>query len=374
MTDIRTVSFAVADAHDRVQIWRDYLTSIPHARYHRICDGTIMEDQRCARRIRINLSWGVFIVESIHADRAISTEASSGVSWASILAGAFVAGALSLALFSLGAGLGLSSVSPWSGPAVSGSTFTNISGAYLLVVAVMSSSIGGYLASRLRTRWTDLHSNEVFFRDSAHGLVAWAFATVISATLLTSAITHLVGGTPAAGPTGTAVGGSQNANSNAVFIDRLFRTDRAPQAAGGADQTRPSDTADSPTPGTPANKEVSVAAAPANNNAAKAEVVRLWSSSFADGSGLQPADRNYVAHLIAQQTGMTDADAQKRVDDVANQTKDALERARQNAIKLSFWVTAALLFGAFTASLAAVEGGQHRDGTWNERKLVPRAW
>ena len=100
---------------------------------------------------------------AVRTDRTVWAEAQSGVSWASILAGAFVAGALSLALLALGAGLGLASVSPWSGSAVSGSTFTNISGAYLLMVAIMSSSIGGYLASRLRTRWTDLHTNEVFF-------------------------------------------------------------------------------------------------------------------------------------------------------------------------------------------------------------------
>jgi hypothetical protein len=72
--------------------------------------------------------------------------------------------------------------------------------------------------------------------------------------------------------------------------------------------------------------------------------------------------------------GMSDADAQKRVDDVVNETKEALDRTRQNAMKLSFWMAAALLFSAFAASLAAVEGGQHRDGTWNERRLVPRAW
>jgi hypothetical protein len=100
----------------------------------------------------------------------------------------------------------------------------------------------------------------------------------------------------------------------------------------------------------------------------------LWTSSFTDGNGFQPADRTYVAHLVAQRTGMSDADAQKRVDEVVTETKDALDRARQNAMKLAFWMTAALLFGAFAASLAAVEGGQHRDGTWNERKLVPRAW
>jgi hypothetical protein len=100
----------------------------------------------------------------------------------------------------------------------------------------------------------------------------------------------------------------------------------------------------------------------------------LWTASFADGEGLQPADRTYVAHLIARQTGISDAEAQQRVDTVVNETKAALDRTRRNTMKLAFWMAAALLFGAFAASLAAVEGGQHRDGTWNERRLVPRAW
>jgi hypothetical protein len=103
-------------------------------------------------------------------------------------------------------------------------------------------------------------------------------------------------------------------------------------------------------------------------------VVRLWTATFTNGTGLQPADRTYVARLVAQQTGLSEADAQKRVDDVVNETKDASDRARKSAMKLSFWMTAALLFGAFASSLAAVEGGQHRDGTWNDRRLVPRAW
>jgi hypothetical protein len=308
---------------------------------------------------------------AVRTDRSVWTDALSGVSWASILAGAFVAAAISLALLALGAGLGLASVSPWSGSAVSGSTFTNITGAYLLMVAIMSSAIGGYLASRLRSRWTDLHTNEVFFRDSAHGLVAWAFATVLSATLLATASTSLVGGTVSAAGAGA---GSQPANPNAVFVDRLFRPNTAQATPTGAatPAASPADTTTPATPGTGAATSTPPAAP--NNNAARAEVVRLWTSSFTGASGLQPADRTYVAHLVAQQTGMSDADAQKRVDDVVNQTKDALERARQNAMKLAFWMTVALLFGAFAASLAAVEGGQHRDGTWNERRLVPRAW
>jgi hypothetical protein len=301
------------------------------------------------------------------ANRISSTEVLSGVSWASILAGAFVSAAVSLPLIALGAGLGLASVSPWSGSVVSSSTFTNITGAYLVVIAVMSSAIGGYLASRLRLKWTDLHNSEVFFRDSAHGFVAWAFATVLSASLLSAVSAHLVGGT--ASDIGAAAGAStatgHDANSNAIFVDKLFRTDRVSSAPlAGASTTVPG-----PVPTSPASTSPTQ-----NSNSTKAEIARLWTASFTDGGGLQSADRTYVAHIVAQQTGLSETDAQKRVDDVVNETKDALDRARRNTMKLSFWTMAALLFGAFAASLAAVEGGQHRDGTWNERRLTPRAW
>jgi hypothetical protein len=96
-------------------------------------------------------------------DNLTLTDAVSGVSWGSIAAGAVVAAALSLALFALGAGLGLSSISPWADSGVSASTFKNAAGIYLVVVAVMSSALGGYLAARLRTKGTGIHTNEVFF-------------------------------------------------------------------------------------------------------------------------------------------------------------------------------------------------------------------
>src|ERR1700740_3781821 len=117
----------------------------------------------------------------------------SGVSWAAILAGAVAAAAFSLMLTALGAGLGLSAVSPWSGSGVSGTTFKVGTGIYLLVVAVMASSMGGYLAARLRTRWIGLHNHEIFFRDTAHGLVTWAFATLLSAAGLGAATSSIVG-------------------------------------------------------------------------------------------------------------------------------------------------------------------------------------
>jgi hypothetical protein len=210
----------------------------------------------------------------------------------------------------------------------------------------MSSAIGGYLAARLRTKWTGIHTNEVFFRDTAHGFIAWAFATVLSASVLAAAATHVVAGA-ASGVAPAAAQASSSINPSQVFVDRLFRPDQA--------ATPP-------------------AAAPGNNEATRAEVLRLWTSGFRDSGDLAAADRLYVARVIAAQTGISQADAEKRVNDVVTGAKVAADRARRGAAKLAFWMTAALLFGAFAASLAAVEGGQLRDGTWQDRRLVPRGW
>jgi hypothetical protein len=130
-----------------------------------------------------------------------------------------------------------------------------------------------------------------------------------------------------------------------VFVDRLFRTDAVspPATAAGA-------------------------------NDARAEATRLWTSTFNAGGDLVPADRSYLARLIASQTGMSQSDAEKRVNDVIVEAKAAADSARKGAAKLAFWLTASLLFGAFAATLAAVEGGQLRDGTWQDRRLIPRPW
>ena len=283
----------------------------------------------------------------IRTDSAVLSDALSAVSWGSIAAGAVVISAVMLPLLALGAGLGLSSISPWTDTGVSASTFQVGAGIYLVLVAVMSSAIGGYLAARLRTKWIGVHTNEAYFRDTAHGFITWAFATLISASLLGAATTHLLG----AGVAGAGTAASQQApgvNPAQVFVDRLFRP------VAGATQ-----------PGT---------APAANDNGARAEVLRLWTSSATQNGGLTGADKTYVAQLVAAHTGLSQADAEKRVDDVIAQAKAAADAARRGAAKLAFWMTAALLFGAFAASLAAVEGGQLRDGSWNERRLIPRPW
>jgi hypothetical protein len=222
----------------------------------------------------------------------------------------------------------------------------------LVLVAVISSAIGGYLAGRLRTKWTDLHSDEVFFRDTAHGFISWAFATVLSASALAAATTHIVSGAAAGIGAGTGAA-AQAADPSRVYVDKLFRPNAATPGAA------PSGAA----PGTGGNAD-----------AASAEVYRLWTADFRQNNDLSPADKAYVANLIASRTGMSQPDAEKRVNDVIAEAKAAADNARRGTAKLAFWMTAALIFGVFAARLAAVEGGQLRDGSWTPRGFVKRAW
>jgi hypothetical protein len=281
--------------------------------------------------------------------RSASTliDAQSAVSWGAIAAGAVGTAALALLLIAFGAGLGLSAVSPWSDSGVSASTFRTGTGIYLVIVSVMSSAVGGYLAARLRSKWAGLHTHEVFFRDTAHGFIAWAFATLLSAGALSSAAAYLANGT-AAGLGGTASQMTRSVNPADIYVDKLFRPNAAAQPASAPD------------------------AANATPNQSRAEVLRLWTVSFHANQDLNAADKTYVAQVVAARTGMSQADAEKRVNDVVAEAKTAADDAREAAAKLSFWLTAAMLFGAFAASLAAVEGGSLRDGTWNDRVLIPR--
>src|SRR5271156_224403 len=176
--------------------------------------------------------------------RAASTvvDAQSAVSWGAIAAGAVGAAALALLLIAFGAGLGLSAVSPWGDSGASASTFKTGTGIYLVIVAVMSSAVGGYLAARLRSKWIGAHTHEVFFRDTAHGFIAWAFATLLSATALSSVTGYLANGA-AAGVGGAASQASRSVNPADIYVDKLFRSDtgqRAPAPASSPDASNPS--------------------------------------------------------------------------------------------------------------------------------------
>ena len=258
----------------------------------------------------------------------------SGVSWAAVLAGAVASCALTLVLLSLGTGLGLSAVSPWGNAGVSATTFKIGTGLYFIVMAMISSAIGGYIAGRLRTKWTGVHSDEVYFRDTAHGFLAWAFASVLGAVLLASPASSLVGGA-ASGATQAAAGSVQSSGPMDGYVDTLLRSDAAQPSANPQDS--------------------------------RGELVRLFTTSFHNGNDLNPADRAYVAKVVSARSGLNQADAEKRVNDVVNQVKADLDAARKAAMKTAIWVTLSLFIGAFSASLAATEGGGLRDGTWGKK-------
>ena len=261
----------------------------------------------------------------------------SGISWAAVVAGAIASCAITLMVLALGVGLGLSVVSPWGGEGVSASTFKIGTGLYLIVVAMLASSVGGYLAGRLRSRFVGVHTDEVYFRDTAHGFVAWALATVLGAILLATPASHLLGGAAQGEPQGAATNAAASGPMDR-YVDTLLRTDRPANAtAGSAAETH-------------------------------AELGRLLTYSFHNGNSLNPTDQTYVSRVVAARTGLSQADADKRVNDVVVQIKSDLDTARRNAAHLAFWLTASLLLGAFCARLAATVGGSRRDGMWQGRR------
>ena len=268
------------------------------------------------------------------AETSVRNEAySSGVSWAAVMGGAFVAAALSLILLALGVGLGLSSVSPWSNVGASASTINTAAIMWLILMQVISSSMGGYLAGRLRTKWASIHTDEVYFRDTAHGFLTWAVALVVTAAFLTSAATYMVGGAASSAAGGAAIATGDQANgrgfdSNEYFVDTLFRSESAKPDSNSA-----------PVLG---------------------EVGRIFATSLRQGD-LPAADKSYLARLVAARTGLSQTDAEKRVSDVFAGAQQAADTARNAIAHALLWVSLALLIGAFCASFAATIGGRQRD-------------
>lgn len=289
-----------------------------------------------------------------------SDAGASGVSWAAIFAGAAGAAALSLILLILGTGLGLSSVSPFTGEGASASTFGVASIAWLTFIQLAASGIGGYLAGRLRTRWASVHTDEVYFRDTAHGFLAWAVATLVTAAVLTSTIGSIVGATAktagvVAGGAGTAAvaaaapaaASAAQGSGNGYFVDSLFR---AP--APGAGSSAP-------------------AAAPADPAHSTAEAGRIFAAGLESGA-LPADDVHYLGQVVSQRTGLSQADAEKRVnDDFAKmkakadqakaEAKDAADKARKTSAYAALWLFVSLLAGAFFSSFMATFGGRLRD-------------
>jgi len=267
------------------------------------------------------------------------TEAST-LAWGAVIAGAVVSAALTLLLLALGVGLGLSAVSPWSDQGVSATTFHVGAGLYLLATAMLASTVGGYLAGRLRMKWIGVHEKEVYFRDTAHGLATWALATVLSAAVLGGATTHILSGVA----TGAGAGAATAVNPADTTVDTLLRADPTQTAA-----------ATTPSPG-----------AAAGNQATRAEMVRLFTPLVRKGTDLTQPNRDYAARVVAARAGLPQAEAERRVSEVIVEAKKAADETRKATIKLTLWLAASMLAGALAAMLGAVEGGFLRDEKWYE--------
>lgn len=275
----------------------------------------------------------------------------SGASWPAIIAGAVVAASVSLVLLALGSGLGFASISPWPGHGVTATTFAVTTAIWLVVMQWVSSGVGGYITGRLRTRWIGTHTHEVFFRDTAHGLVMWSVATVLVATVVASSVfsaieggAHMVAGGVQAAASGASSGVASAAAqgalptglspSSAYGIDKLFRS-------GGNSS--------------------------AGSNDLRVEAAHIVANAWTTGE-VSDADRTYLAELVAARAGVSQAEAQKRVDEFVAAVKDAVTKAkaeadaaRKAAAEAAIYTALSMLVGAFIASVAAALGGRLRD-------------
>jgi hypothetical protein len=275
----------------------------------------------------------------------------SAAAWPAIFAGAFVAVSASVILITLGSGIGFAAISPWPNHGLSATSVTVSAIIWLIVTQWISAALGGYIAGRLRRRWIGTHTHEVFFRDTAHGLITWSVATVISASVLALAVTgaaelgaHAVGAATSTGASAAGAAMSNNAGPDKYTLDKLFR--RSDAGTSGAT--------------TPLNADASA-------KDSSAEVTAIMANSALTGS-LPDADRTYLSQLVAARTGLSPEDAQKRVDEFvasANETvqkaKAAADKARKAAAQLSLYMALSLLIGAFIASVSAAIGGRLRD-------------
>ena len=290
-------------------------------------------------------------------------DTSSAVSWRAIVAGSVASIAISLALAAFGVGVGFSVVSPWSDSGVSGTTFTIAAGIYLIVVAMLSSTIGGYLAGRLRSQWKTVHEHERYFRDSAHGFLVWAFAAVVSAAVLGGVFTHILAGA-SAGLAPAAASAAQGAPAD-IYVDKLLRTDPTQASASATAATQGALTSPAPSGDTAAPLQGGHAAAPSRSAGAnRAEIARILLPSLRKGGSVADADRAYLAKVVAARTGLSQADAEKRVNQVTTEAKTAADNARKSVAAFSLWLVVSMLAGALSASLAAIEGGNLRNREW----------
>jgi hypothetical protein len=252
--------------------------------------------------------------------------ATSFLQWTPVIAGALVASALSLVLIAFGSAIGLSILSSSPTWRDASPALAVLSGLFLLLTAVASFGLGGYVAGRLRERWhLSAHNDVVEFRDGTHGVVAWALAVVITGLVVAASAAAIAsrGVQPATSPVATT-----GEPLIAYELDRLFRAGQRP-FEGDLTYTR-------------------------------AEAGRILLAATGR-RGIAPEDRTYLVRLVAARTGISQPDAERRVDDAIAGATTAVQKARRSAVILAFATAVSLLVGAAAAWYASCVGGRHRD-------------
>ena len=255
------------------------------------------------------------------------------ISWGAVIAGAIAASALTFVLITFGAAIGLAIASPsatWRDTSVA---LALLSGLWLLLTAIASFALGGYLAGRLRATGDSTTADEVELRDGLHGLLVWGLAILIGAALALG-----LARTAAAPATGNVLAPTASTAEPllAFELDRLFRADRRPGEVVEPD--------------------------------VRAQAARIITTSLGHAD-MAAEDRAYLVRLVMARTGLAQPDAERRVTEVIAQARRAIRRARANAVILAFMAAASLLAGAAVAWFAAGFGGRHRDG-----EAVPAFW
>lgn len=285
---------------------------------------------------------------------AASAAGSSFVEWGAVLAGAVLAVAISFVLLTFGAAIGLSATSPWPNSGVSAKVIASVAVFWAMAQQIGAFMAGGYIAGRMRSRWHET-GHEADFRDGLHGGLVWAVGVVIAAALfLSTAGGAAKTGAEIAGQAGAATAASTNDPMDAV-LDTMLRPTTVAQAA-----TIPPAAASPNAPPAAGSATTPRARAASTGDDTRPEMSRLLASSVVKGS-FSAQDRAYLAQLVSHRTGMSQQEAEKRVDEAVTAARQAADKARRAAILTGFVTAASLVLSLGAAWWAAMKGGHHRD-------------
>jgi hypothetical protein len=285
----------------------------------------------------------------------------SFVDWGAVFAGAVLAAALSFVLLTFGTAIGLSATSPWPNSGLSAKVLASLAVFWAIAQQIGSLMAGGYVAGRMRARWLE-PGHEAEFRDGLHGGLVWAVAILIGAFLVL-ATAGLVA------RTGADVAGKAAASmaSTSEPMDLVLDT-----------MLRPTSAAAPPAAGAPAAAPRARAVSTSSPDDVRAEVSRILARSVTSGS-IGTENRTYLAQLVAQRTGISQQEAEKRVDEAVNAARAAADKARRAAVLTGFVTAAGLILSFAAAWWAAMKGGRHRDTSvpahfvFGQRRRVPAA-